>query len=42
MKFMVLQNKNQFGFIPMIIALLVIIAVVIWFVFIRVNNAGGQ
>ncbi len=41
MVFMVRKNKNEHGFIPMIIALVVIIAVIVWFVFIRVNSANG-
>lgn len=41
MKFMVRQNKNQSGFIPMIIALILIVAAIIWYIFIRVNKANG-
>jgi len=37
-----MQNKNQKGFIPMMLALLSLIALVIYFVFKRVTQTGGQ
>jgi len=35
------HSELSAGFIPMIVALLIVIAAIIWFVFIRVNNASG-
>ena len=34
------KSKNQAGFIPMIIAILIIIAVIVWLAYSRVSNSS--